>query len=164
MYGFIGLYMNHLIDSPYYQAAITRPSPLSPEFDEVYFDQLIKSASPKLSAKAFLATEQRIPGLGNGLLQDILFFSGIHPKRKISSFSAADSSRLYDVIKIQTKKIAAAGGRDTEKDLYGNPGGYHTALSSKTWKAPCPVCGGVITKQAYLGGSVYFCSFCQPLD
>jgi hypothetical protein len=27
----------------------------------------------KLSLKALLATEQRIPGLGNGVLQDILF-------------------------------------------------------------------------------------------
>lgn|GEM_PF-2077218 len=30
--------------------------------------------------KAFLATEQRIPGLGNGVLQDILWTARIHPK------------------------------------------------------------------------------------
>jgi formamidopyrimidine-DNA glycosylase len=40
-----------------------------------------------LSAKAFLATEQRIPGLGNGVLQDILFTAGIHPKRKMAAIS-----------------------------------------------------------------------------
>lgn len=35
--------------------------------------------------KAFLAAEQRFPGIGNGVLQDILLESGIHPKRKIST-------------------------------------------------------------------------------
>jgi formamidopyrimidine-DNA glycosylase len=40
-----------------------------------------------LSAKAFLATEQRIPGLGNGVAQDILFTAKIHSKRKMSTLS-----------------------------------------------------------------------------
>ncbi|KAA3404013.1 hypothetical protein F1904_12275, partial [Akkermansia muciniphila] len=45
--------------------------------------------------------------------------------------------------------------------LYGNPGGYHSTLSQKTWKEPCPRCLGPITRQAYLGGNVYFCPHCQ---
>ena len=56
------------------------------------------------------------------------------------------------------------GGRDTQTDLYGNDGGYKTILSAKTWKNPCPRCGGTIVKEAYLGGSVYYCSECQKID
>ncbi|MCQ4762422.1 hypothetical protein NE555_17590, partial [Alistipes onderdonkii] len=41
-------------------------SPLGDGFDAAYFDRLVAGAKPNLSAKAFLATEQRIPGLGNG--------------------------------------------------------------------------------------------------
>ena len=55
------------------------------------------------------------------------------------------------------------GGRDTEKDLFGNFGKYKTILSKNTYKNPCPNCGGTITKEAYLGGSVYYCQICQPL-
>jgi len=57
----------------YYKITKEKPSPLSYEFNEAYFNELISAQSvQKLSTKAFLATEQRIPGLGNGVLQDIM--------------------------------------------------------------------------------------------
>jgi formamidopyrimidine-DNA glycosylase len=59
--------------------------------------------------------------------------------------------------------MTESGGRDTEKDLYGNPGGYPTILSKNTFGNPCKKCGSKIVKEAYLGGSVYFCSGCQAL-
>ena len=72
---------------PDYDIAKTRPSPLTDAFDRAYFDTLFDENTPKLSAKAFLATEQRIPGLGNGVLQDILWTARIHPKRKMGELS-----------------------------------------------------------------------------
>ena len=71
----------------------TRPSPLTDAFDRAYFDTLFNADTPKLSAKAFLATEQRIPGLGNGVLQDILWTARIHPKRKMGELSDAGDRR-----------------------------------------------------------------------
>ena len=59
--------------------------------------------------------------------------------------------------------MTAGGGRSTEKDLYGDPGGYQTILSRATDGAPCPACGTPITHLAYLGGRVYVCPTCQPL-
>jgi formamidopyrimidine-DNA glycosylase len=59
--------------------------------------------------------------------------------------------------------MAEKGGRDTEKDLFGNAGGYKTLLSKNTYKNPCPNCGNTIVKEAYLGGAIYFCPVCQPL-
>jgi formamidopyrimidine-DNA glycosylase len=53
------------------------------------------------------------------------------------------------------------GGRDTEKDLLGQAGGYKTLLSKNTVNDPCPRCGGRIKKEAYLGGAVYYCKGCQ---
>jgi len=55
-------------------------------------------------------------------------------------------------------------GGNTEKDLFNNSGGYETILSKNTLRAPCPVCGGVLVRQAFLGGNIYFCGVCQPLD
>jgi len=95
------------------------------------------------------------------VLQDILFKSKINPKTKLGSLSKEEKDGLFLNIKQTLKEMAHKGGRDTEKDLFGNPGGYKTLMSGKTWKDPCPVCGGTIEKQAYMGGSVYFCSSCQ---
>jgi formamidopyrimidine-DNA glycosylase len=59
--------------------------------------------------------------------------------------------------------MAAEGGRDTETDLYGQPGGYKTVLSKNTAGTACPKCGTMIIKEAYMGGSIYYCAGCQPL-
>jgi formamidopyrimidine-DNA glycosylase len=59
--------------------------------------------------------------------------------------------------------MAAKGGRDTEMDLFGRPGGYKTVLSKMTVNKPCPKCGTPIKKESYLGGSIYYCAKCQVL-
>jgi formamidopyrimidine-DNA glycosylase len=140
-----------------------KPSPLSDAFNEEYFNELHEGLKPNLSAKAFLATEQRIPGLGNGVLHDILFNAQIHPKRKLETLSKYDFKRLFNSVKETLKAMTEQGGRDTEKDLFGQWGGYPTVLSSKTLKFPCRTCGGWLSREAYLGGNIYFCPGCQPL-
>jgi formamidopyrimidine-DNA glycosylase len=55
------------------------------------------------------------------------------------------------------------GGRDTERDLFGCPGGYKTILSKFTVDTPCPACGTIIRKDPYLGGAIYCCPECQRL-
>lgn len=146
----------------YYRAACDKPSPLSDAFDEAYFTGLLAGAKPNLSVKAFLATEQRIPGLGNGCLQDILFCAGVNPKTKLAALADAELAALFRETKAVLARMAALGGRDVEKDFFGNDGGYRAALSQRTVRYPCPKCGGVIVRQAYLGGNVYFCPDCQP--
>lgn len=144
-----------------YYLAKNQPSPLSDEFDRAFFDTLFDAETPKLSAKAFLATEQRIPGLGNGVLQDILWTAKIHPKRKMVTLSADERDRMYEAVKSVLDEMARRGGRDTERDLFGRPGGYATALSKNTVGTACPACGSIIRKEAYLGGSIYYCPGCQ---
>ncbi len=142
----------------------TNPSPLEEGFDEEYFNALLqKEKLPSLSAKAFLATEQRIPGLGNGVSQDILFAAKLHPKRKMSTLDKLELKALFEAIKGIPADMRQKGGRDTEYDLYGHRGGYQTILSKNTVNKPCPVCGALIKKEAFLGGSIYFCETCQRL-
>jgi formamidopyrimidine-DNA glycosylase len=148
---------------PDYDLAKNRPSPLMEAFDWAYFDGLFDAESPKLSAKAFLATQQRIPGLGNGVLQDILWSAHIHPKRKIAELSRDELTAMFDAVKRVLAEMTAQGGRDTERDLFGHPGDYVTALSKNTVELPCPACGTPIRKEAYMGGSIYYCPGCQRL-
>jgi formamidopyrimidine-DNA glycosylase len=146
---------------PDYQIAKQKPSPLSEAFDRAYFDGLLPADAGAMSAKAFLATEQRIPGLGNGVLQDILWTARIHPKRRMVGLSAEDMQGMYDAVKSVLRQMTVQGGRDTERDLFGRPGGYKTILSKNTVGTPCPACGTIIEKQPYMGGSIYVCGGCQ---
>jgi formamidopyrimidine-DNA glycosylase len=163
MYGMFYAFKDGSFDGKYYLIAKEKPQPLTEAFDRAYFDALRADGTDKLSAKAFLATEQRIPGLGNGVLQDILFHAGIHPKRKIGTLSATEYDRLFQAVKSTLQSMTDQNGRDTEKDLFGREGGYKTLLSKNTVGKPCPVCGAVIEKTAYMGGTVYWCPVCQPL-
>jgi formamidopyrimidine-DNA glycosylase len=164
MYGSVLAFMEGTYDNKYYLVAKEKPRPLTDAFDRAYFDALRTEGSDKLSAKAFLATEQRIPGLGNGVLQDILFHAGIHPKRKIKTLSEKELDGLFRSVKNTLAEMMRLGGRDTEKDLFGSAGGYRTLLSKNTVGKPCPVCGADIQKAAYLGGAIYWCPICQPLN
>ena len=114
----------------------------------------------KLSLKAALATEQRIPGLGNGVLQDILWNARLSPNARSTPSPHMKPTRFSLPSSINYRRWPAAW-RDTEKDLFGNPGGYPVVMSAKNNGAPCPNCGTPITKEAYMGGSVYFCRDCQ---
>lgn len=160
MYGAIYAY-NQAIDNFYYQNSVQSLSPLDETFNKTYFEHIFTSVKKDMSIKALLATEQRIPGLGNGVLQDILFNAGIHPKRKISTISDLQKDDLFHSLKVTLHSMTNNGGRNTEKDFYGNFGGYKCLLSRNTYKNPCPNCGGTIVKEAYLGGTIYYCRECQ---
>lgn len=164
MYGGVGVFPEGALHNKIYLVAQQKPSPLTREFDTKYFHRLISNPEvEKLSAKAFLATEQRIPGLGNGVLQDILFQARVNPRQKIRELDADSRSRLFSAVKEVLREMVEGGGRDTETDLFGKPGGYRTLMSRSTVGKPCRSCGSLIVKKAYMGGSVYFCPKCQPV-
>ena len=160
MYGGICLH-DGSYDNKYYLSSQNAVTPFSADFSDYYY-RLFSESKPILSVKAFLATEQRFPGIGNGILQDILFNAKINPKRKLSTLSENEKDTLLNSIITVLKKMTELGGRDTEKDLFGAVGGYRTVMSKNGVGAGCPDCGGAITKESYMGGSVYYCPKCQP--
>ncbi len=164
MYGTMFLIEPENFDNPYYLAAKEKPLPGTEDFDYEYFSSLREELSGKISIKEFLATNQRIPGLGNGVLQDILLEAGLHPKQKINTIQGNMWKKVYDAVINILDQMCAVNGRDTEKTLFGEPGGYVTKLSKKTVGKPCPYCGNEIKKMSYLGGTVYYCPVCQPLS
>ncbi len=164
MYGGLWCCVNQEFDNPYYLISKNKPSPFSEKFTRDYFDSIVADTDiKKLSVKALLATEQRIPGLGNGSLQDILYNAKIHPKQKVKNLNGEDLDKLYNSIKSTFAEMVNGGGRDTEKDLFGKIGGYKTKLSKNTYDKECSACGSKIIKEAYLGGSIYYCPVCQKI-
>jgi len=57
MYGGM-LLLDEKEENGHYQSSKYKIKPLQPEFDETYFENLMKNSKQTLSAKAFLATEQ----------------------------------------------------------------------------------------------------------
>ncbi len=163
MYGGMLAFAEGENDNPYYTVAKTKPSPLSDEFDMTYFHSLVNNNAPRLSAKLFLATQQRIPGLGNGVLQDILWKAKIHPKRTVGGLNDEEFERMFLAVKQVLTEMSEQGGRATEKDLFGQPGGHQTVMSRLTFGTPCPECGSIIKRLDYRGGTVYVCEGCQKL-
>jgi formamidopyrimidine-DNA glycosylase len=160
MYGGIWACKNEFQNS-YYQGSLNSVSPLDDAFDTSLFEKFFQNVTKDISMKAMLATEQRIPGLGNGVLQDILLNAKIHPRKKMKTLSEEQRRAVYDSMKSTLAEMTDKGGRDTEKDIFGNPGGYKTKLSRNNTLSICPNCGGAVIKEAYMGGSVYYCSQCQ---
>ncbi|MHC5218052.1 hypothetical protein ACYSNR_15435 [Enterococcus sp. LJL128] len=145
----------------YFNVSASCPVPYDEAFDFAYFCSLIPETPKKMSLKAFLGTEQRIPGLGNGCMQDIFFQAGFRPRRLLASLDPDQLEKLYQVTIQTLETMKENGGRDTEKDVYGNFGGYQTILSKNTYKKGCQTCGTDIIKENYLGGTVYYCPKCQ---
>ena len=160
MYGGIIVH-SEKYDNEYYQKSLNAVSLIGEAFTYEFFKRIFDESKKGLSVKAFLATEQRFPGLGNGVLQDILFEAGFNPRRKIETFSDNDLMNLHRSIKEVLLEMKNSGGRDTEKDIFGNYGNYKTKMGKNTIASGCPKCHEKITKEAYLGGSVYYCPHCQ---
>ncbi len=161
MYGCIYCYKG-ITNNKYYHISKDSLPIISDDFSLSYFHNLIDSVKPSMTVKAFLATEQRIPGLANGVLQDILFVAKINPKRKLETLSPDEVKKMFNSIKNTIKSMIEQGGRNTEKDMFGRPGGYKVLLSKNILTIGCPNCNNQIIKETFLGGSVYYCPICQP--
>lgn len=139
------------------------PDPIDPDFTLQYFQDLLKSLLPKgkRSVKSFLTQDQIIPGIGNSILQDILFHAKLHPKHSIQKLSSEQITGLFDSIQHVINQAITQGGRNDECNLLGNPGAYKRILDSLSVGKPCPICQTIIEKNSYLGGACYFCPSCQ---
>lgn len=137
--------------------------PLEEGFTYTYFHSILKKLIPqgKRSVKALLTQDQTIPGIGNSILQDILFRAKLHPKHLIQELSEKQIHLLFDSIQDTVHKAIEQGGRNDETDLFGEKGRYQRILDSSSVGKPCPICSAKIEKSNYLGGACYFCPACQ---
>lgn len=161
MWGFVRLLMRTEFNlHPHAEVGIP---PLSPDFTFERFDELLENYPDKTKkgVKGFLVTSQHVNGIGNSYCQDILFRARLHPARKIPDINSDERRGLYDAIQNTLQQAIDQGGREDERDLFDQPGGYTRLMSSHTFEGPCPACGTTIQKITYLGGACYLCPHCQ---
>ena len=156
---------NEFSDGPNDETGIP---PLHPSFTYEGFNEMLDTYPEKTSKgiKGFLvatgyAVQDHIHGLGNAIVQDILFTARLNPKRKIPDISGDERYRLYETINATVAEAIDLGGRYDEVDLFGNKGGYVRLMDIKSVGTPCKNCGSEIKKISYLGGACYLCPVCQ---
>jgi len=161
LYGFIllGKMEDLMSNNQYFNSAIQSIGVDDRNFSYEYFIQSTKLLNKKGSVKEALATDQHLPGIGNGTLQDVLFDAKIRPERKVLTLTESDKKNLFQSLVQKTKIIFEHGGRDNTTDLFGRCGGYKVLMSSV--QTHCPVCHLELVKKAYLGGKIIYCPNCQ---
>ncbi|MCJ7738440.1 MAG: hypothetical protein MUQ10_14210 [Anaerolineae bacterium] len=133
---------------------------------EGFHDAVSRIEEPRLSIKKFLHAFEPgyyVSGLDAGYALEILHRAGVHPKRKLRSLTLEEQHACYNSVNLVAQEAIDKGGRYSEVDLYGRPGGFMPHVCKARLDEPCPVCGTRIEKFPFEGASCYVGRTCQPL-
>lgn len=144
----------------------TMSAKLGPNAIDVTLPQFRGMLSKRKGAiKSFLLNQERIAGIGNAYVHDILFLAGLHPLRKLDTLSDDDVEALWNGIQKGLKPSLRKRGAFYERDLYGKRGGFKMKdiLVGYREGKPCPGCNDAVVKIRTGGTSSFICPKCQPL-
>ncbi len=115
--------------------------------------------------KAVLLDQTIVAGVGNIYADEALFGAKLHPGRKGSSLTAAETDRLRLAIEAVIAKAIESRG-STIRDYIGGSGlrgGFQNefAVYGRTDEA-CPRCGTAVKCERLAGRSSHYCASCQP--
>jgi formamidopyrimidine-DNA glycosylase len=113
--------------------------------------------------KTFLLDQDRIAGIGNFYIHDILFQARLHPLRSIQTLSDDDIASLATAVRDRLQLSISKGGFYYELDLYGQKGGFGMTDLVIGYKEnqPCLVCGMTIQKIKTGSTHSFICPQCQ---
>jgi formamidopyrimidine-DNA glycosylase len=119
----------------------------------------------KGSVKSLLLNQERIAGIGNAYIHDILFLARLHPNRKIDTLSDDEIDGLWQAIRDGLVPSMKKGGAFYERNLRGKRGRFvfDDILVGYREGQPCPVCRAKIVKMRTGSTSTFICPTCQPL-
>lgn len=137
-----------------------KPSPVEEGFTfETFSEQLQKNN--KMLKSVLVGKDAILVGLSNSAFQDIIYRARLHPKRKAAELKNNERQALYDAIRLVIQERIKLKGKDVFQDLYGNQGGYVSAMGPNMKEQNCLECGSSIERLNIGGGHVYFCPECQ---
>jgi len=116
--------------------------------------------------KLVLLDQTRISGVGNIYADEILWFSKIHPLRRIEFLKDIEKKTLYRAIKFILKRGLRYRGTsiDDYRDARGRRGKYDLVRYAYQREGePCRRCGVKIRRIKIAGRSAHFCPACQTL-
>lgn len=105
--------------------------------------------------KSTLMNQDVVAGIGNVYADEILFWCGIHPRRRIPDLDARDFGSLHQAMEDVFEKAIEGRVEDFPDDFL---------IRRREDGAECPRCGGRIEKATVAGRSTYFCANHQGSD
>lgn len=139
------------------------PEPLKKDFTLIDLSAILKQ-KPKAKIKQFLIDQQNISGIGNIYSDEILFFAGVHPLRRVIELKPVEIKKIFDGIKkILPKALKLRGTSDSDYlDALGRKGEYAMRLKVYGREGEkCGKCGGLVHRVKIGGRSAHFCPACQ---
>jgi formamidopyrimidine-DNA glycosylase len=133
------------------------PDPLA----EIDLDRLHGILSgTKRSLKEALMDQRVLAGLGNILVSEALHRARLHPKRRGTSLSRAETERLAEAIRESIR--ASLDEEDSEEPItYVEEGGENFFRVYDRAGQPCMTCRTPIERIVQGGRSTFFCPSCQ---
>jgi len=140
------------------------PEPLSTEFNIKYFENYI--IGKKRNIKDLLMDQKFISGLGNIYVNEILFFSGVRPEKKIKKLTTFEIKKIVKFSKKIISKAITLGGSSIKNfsSSSGKKGSfqqYFSVYGKKGENCPKFKCKGKIKKIIIANRSSFFCNKCQ---
>jgi len=114
--------------------------------------------------KTFLLDQRRLAGIGNIYASEILFRSGVDPRRMAGRLSRAEWDRVAsDTRQVLEEAIRGMGTTfSAYRTLWGEPGSYGERLLVYDRPGePCLRCGSPIRRILQGQRSTFFCPVCQ---
>lgn len=139
---------------------------LGPDALAVSEAELAALAAWRTAIKTLLLDQERLAGIGNAYIHDILFLAGIHPLRPAASLTRPDIGALWRGIHQGLEPSLSKGGAWYETDLWGKPGGFmmQDLLVAYREGKPCPRCSSTVIKIKTGFTRSFVCPRCQPVN
>jgi formamidopyrimidine-DNA glycosylase len=138
------------------------PEPFAAAFDADYLWRI--SRRRKVSVKQLIMNGQLVTGVGNIYASEVLFQSGIRPRRQSRSLKREEAARLVKAIRQVLRQAIRVGGT-TLRDYVnpdGNPGYFRQKLYVyERAGEPCRNCDTLIRALTQGQRSTYYCPTCQ---
>ena len=119
----------------------------------------------KTEIKRALLNQEIISGIGNIYADEALWFSRIHPERKIESIPQSELRTLIrNATKVMNNSLKRGGTSfdDLYIDVNGESGYYEISLKAYGREGePCSRCGTSIRRITFANRASHFCPLCQ---
>ena len=162
-FGFIKLLNKHDLDKNIHLKNLG-PEPLENKFNFHYFKKYIGGKKRKI--KDILMDQKFVSGLGNIYVNEILFFSGVKPSKKIKKLSDLEIQKIIKFTKKTLLNAIALGGSSIKdfSSVSGKKGSFQqhfTVYGRKGENCENRKCKGKIIKILLAKRASFFCAKCQ---
>jgi formamidopyrimidine-DNA glycosylase len=157
-----------LLDADELEARLANlgPEPLEEGFDVKYLRETLGSRRAQI--KPLILDQKVVAGIGNIYADEILFDSGLHPRRKADTLSDKEWAALHAAIRENLAAGVEHRGTTVRlyRDVLNRPGEHQNYLRVfEKHGEPCPEgCGGEVVRERVGGRPTHYCPGCQRLS